>query len=93
MKIVLLMVGALLLSSCQKDKETPQPIVITEQALNCNCANSTTFSAMNNLNGYVDLINECTGNSTRIFADEMIETSIYYNPNTDISRYCLNRSW
>ena len=93
MRIVLLMAGALLLSSCQKEKETPQPVVIVEQALTCNCATSRTISAINNMNGYTDLVNECTGNTIRIFVEEMIEASIYYDTETDKRRYCLDRNW
>ena len=93
MRIVLLMAGALMLSSCQKEKETPKPVVIVEQVLTCNCATSREISAVDNMNGYTDLVNECTGNTTRILVEEMIEAIIYYDTETDKTRYCLSRNW
>jgi len=93
MRVILLMAGALLLSSCQKETETPEPIIIIEQALTCNCANSTTLGAISTMNGYEDLINECTGNSIRIMREEMISSRISHNPDNGVTRYCLDRNW
>ena len=93
MRIAVLIAGALMLSSCQKEKETPKPVVIVEQALTCNCATSREISAVDNMNGYADLVSECTGNTIRIFREEMIEASIYVDPETIKVRYCLDRNW
>ena len=81
------------LISCNKEENTPQPQPVVQEVLNCNCATSRTISAINNMNGYTDLVSECTGNTVRIFVEEMGETSIYVDQETGKVRYCLTYNW
>ena len=61
MRIVLLMVGALLLSCCQKEKETP----IAVEQTNPHCLCGTVVSSGMNNGYYINVVNNCSGNVNR----------------------------
>jgi hypothetical protein len=63
MRILLLMAGALLLGSCQKEVDAPQPTAVEQINPHCLCG-VVLSSGMSN-GYYINVVNNCSGNVKR----------------------------